>query len=97
MLLRPAEPSDAIAVARVHVRSWQVAYRTLLPEDYLDQLRPEDRAQKYDFRGGDPLRPQTIVADEGGVIQGFATTGPARDQQRAGSGELYAIYVDPDQ
>jgi integrase/recombinase XerD len=30
MLLRPAEPDDAIAVARVHVRSWQAAYRTLM-------------------------------------------------------------------
>ena len=45
MLLRPAEPVDAIAVAHVHVRSWQVAYRTLMPDDYLDQLRPEDRCR----------------------------------------------------
>jgi hypothetical protein len=46
MLLRPAEPADAMAVARVHVRSWQAAYSTLLPAEYLDQLRPEDRAQR---------------------------------------------------
>jgi hypothetical protein len=42
MELRGAEPTDAIAVARVHVRSWQAAYRKLMP-DYLDQLRPEDQ------------------------------------------------------
>jgi GNAT superfamily N-acetyltransferase len=66
MLLRPAEPQDAMAVARVHVRSWQAAYRTLLPDDYLNQLRPEDRAHSYDFASLDPLKPRTIVAVEPG-------------------------------
>lgn len=97
MLLRLAEPDDAMAVARVHIRSWQVAYRTLLPADYLDQLRPEDRAQKYDFASLDPRRPQTIVAVEGGLIHGFATTAPSRDLDLTGHGELYALYVDPEQ
>ena len=97
MLLRPAEPDDAIAVARVHVRSWQAAYRTLLPDDYLDQLRPEDRAQKYNFSSHDPLQPQTILASEPGVIYGFATTAPAREPDSPGCGELCALYVDPDQ
>lgn len=97
MLLRPAQPEDAIAVARVHVRSWQTAYRTLLPDDYLDQLRPEDRAEKYDFASRDPRKPQTIVAAEGGLIHGFATTAPSRDSSLPGHGELCALYVDPDQ
>ena len=48
-LIRPAGPDDALAVARVHVRSWQVAYRTLLPDEYLDGLRPEERARRYTF------------------------------------------------
>jgi GNAT superfamily N-acetyltransferase len=96
MLLRAAEPADALAVARVHVRSWQAAYRSLLPDDYLDQLRPEDRAQKYTFGVTDPAKPHTIVADVAGVIRGFATTAPARDSDVAGYGELYALYVDPD-
>jgi hypothetical protein len=39
MFLRRAEPADAMEVARVHVRSWQVAYRGLLPDAYLDGLR----------------------------------------------------------
>src|SRR6185369_5055950 len=39
MLLRSAVPDDAIAVARMQVRSWQVGYRSLLPDAYLDQLR----------------------------------------------------------
>ena len=95
MLLRPATPQDAMAVARVHVRSWQAAYRSLLPDEYLDQLRPEDRAQRYDFATTDPAKPHTIVAVEEGVIQGFATTAPSREPDLPNHGELYALYVDP--
>ncbi len=97
MLLRPAQPDDAIAVARVHVRSWQAAYRTLLPDDYLDQLHPEDRAEQYDFATLDPRKPRTIVAEEDGHILGFATTSPSRDPSTADHGELCALYVDPAQ
>jgi GNAT superfamily N-acetyltransferase len=95
MQLRAAEPDDAMAVARVHVRSWQVAYRTLLPDDYLDQLRPEDRAKTYDFANLDPLKPRTIVAAEKRVILGFATTMLSRDADLPDHGELCALYVDP--
>jgi GNAT superfamily N-acetyltransferase len=96
MLIRAAEFEDAMAVARVHVRSWQVAYRTLLPDGYLDGLRPEDRAQKYDFASIDPAKPKTIVAEEGGLILGFATTMPSRDESLPEHGELCALYADPE-
>jgi GNAT superfamily N-acetyltransferase len=96
MLIRLAQPEDAMAVARVHVRSWQAAYRGLLPDDYLDKLRPEDRAKTYDFSTLDPSKPRTIVADENGVIYGFATTAPARDSDRPDHGELCGFYVEPE-
>src|SRR6185295_15432065 len=89
MLLRPAEPADAMAVARVHVRAWQVAYRNLLPDDYLNSLKPEDRAQRYTFGGTDPREPMTTVAvDDRGTIRGFATTCAARDADVPGYGDL---------
>ena len=84
-----------MAVARVHVRAWQVAYRGLMPDDYLAGLRPEDRAQHYDFATIDPARPRTLVAVEGDTILGFATIAPARDADAAGQGEIYALYVEP--
>ena len=95
-MLRLAEPTDALAVAHVHVRSWQAAYRGLLPEDYLGQLRPEDRAPTYDFATLDPRRPRTMVAVADGLILGFATTMPSRDQDLPEHAELCALYVDPE-
>jgi|GEM_PF-389678 len=62
MLLRPAQPSDALAIARIHVRAWQHGYAGILPASYLNQLRSEDRAEKYDLSHADPSHPHTIVA-----------------------------------
>jgi GNAT superfamily N-acetyltransferase len=96
MSLRAAKVQDAMDVARVHVRSWQAAYRGLLPAEYLDALKPEDRAARYVFENPDATKPWTIVAEDNGFIAGFATTAPARDADAEGCGELYALYVDPD-
>lgn len=92
--LRPAEPADALAVAIVHVRSWQAAYRGLLPDHYLDALRPEDRVDRYHLGETDPDAPQTLLAVDAGEISGFVTTGPCRDDAEH-AGEILALYVDP--
>ncbi|MGH7634858.1 MAG: GNAT family N-acetyltransferase [Gemmatimonadaceae bacterium] len=96
VLLRDALPADARAVASVHVRAWQVGYRGLIAQEYLDALRPEDRASRYTFGSADPAHPTTIVATEAGVVRGFATVGGSRDVHDARTGELLACYVDPD-
>lgn len=95
LTLRSAGPEDAARVADVHVRSWQVAYRGLLPDAYLDGLRPEDRARRYTFHLTGPDDPATVVAVEAGEVRGFAMTGPARGTAGTAGGEVYAIYVDP--
>lgn len=95
MLLRPAEPSDALAVARVHVESWQAAYRGLIPDTYLASLRAEERAAHYDFATTDPAKPRTLVVLEDDSIQGFASTMPSRDSLLPSHGELAALYVHP--
>jgi ribosomal protein S18 acetylase RimI-like enzyme len=96
LTIRDAQPEDAMEVARVHLRSWQVAYRDLLPDDYLRSLRPEDRAAGYTFGPGPSDQPATLVAVADGVIQGFATTGPTRDEDIPGWGEVYALYAAPE-
>ena len=85
MELRPAVPADALAVARIHVRTWQVGYRGLLPAGYLEGLRAEDRAARYAFGRADG--PRTTVAVVGDELVGFATIHGA---------ELCALHVDPD-
>lgn len=95
LTIRAARPEDAADVAGVHVRSWQVAYRNLLPDDYLDGLRPEDRMTRYTFGAADPDLPFTMVASEEGVICGFATTRSSSEDDGPANGEVMALYVDP--
>lgn len=94
LLVRPARDDDAAEVAAVHVRAWQVGYRDLLPADYLDGLRPEDRMSRYRFASEDPNAPSTVVVTEDGAICGFVTSGPSGDGPADG-GEVLALYVDP--
>ncbi len=93
--VRAAVPTDADEVARVHVRSWQSAYRGLIAQEYLDGLKPGVWANRYTFGRVGLRMASTLVAVEGSAIRGLATTGLCRDQDFPNFGELMAIYVDP--
>lgn len=91
--IRDARPGDELPVAQVHVRTWQVAYRGLLPDAYLDALQPEDRARRYTFGDRSPDAPRTLVALDGPELIGFATV--RVDPGEPFVGELAALYVEP--
>jgi ribosomal protein S18 acetylase RimI-like enzyme len=95
MIVREAQRQDAAEVADVQVRSWQVAYRGLFPDDYLDGLRAEDRMAHYTFGDAHPDGPCTLVAVVDATICGFVSTGPSQDEDAAGAGQMYVLYVDP--
>ena len=99
MEIRHAEVTDARQIAEVHVASWKVAYRDLLPASDLDQL---EVSQFESWRGRrieamDRATSATLViVDEAGV-SGFVDVGPTRDEHLDDRevAELYAIYLDP--
>jgi ribosomal protein S18 acetylase RimI-like enzyme len=66
--LREARPGDELAVAELHVRSWQEAYGELMPAEFLAGLDPRDRAGRYTFGSTEEGAPTTILAvvGEGG-------------------------------
>jgi GNAT superfamily N-acetyltransferase len=98
--LREARRGDELAVAEVHIRSWQEAYRGLMPGEYLDALDPRDRARRYTFEAEDPAAPTTVVAvatdGDAEAILGFTTVCPSRDADSPDLGEVVALYVDPE-
>jgi len=97
-VVRPATPDDAVAIATAHVRSWQAAYRGIVPTALLDSLSIERRASWW--RGElTEMTPPTAcwVIERSGRVVGFASIGAARgDSASPGVGELFAIYLEPD-
>lgn len=94
--VRQADVRDAEQIARVHVATWQKAYRGIIPDGFLDGLSVTKRAEFWNSRLKDaPGR--TLVAEAGPEVIGFADFGSSRDGDAAAkSGELYAIYVLPE-
>ena len=97
---RLAAAADAAGISRVHVDSWRRAYAGLLPDDVIAGRTLERRLAYWSGLLSGPPQPDvaTWVLEEDGVIVGFASTGPCRDDDRAGptDAELYAIYLSPD-
>ncbi len=95
--VRPARPADARAIAEAHVGSWLATYRGIVPDAVLDRLSVERRTEFWlgviEARGDERL----WVGLGNGSVVGFASTGPARDEELApGGGEVYAIYLAPE-
>lgn len=92
--VRLALPTDADAIASIHVRAWQAAFRGLVPDSLLDHLAVEHRALAW---RGLLLRAEatTWVVERGGRVLGFASAAAVGDPALGGAGELKALYVEP--
>jgi GNAT superfamily N-acetyltransferase len=103
--IRLATRADARGVARVHVRTWQAAYRGLMSDTFLSDLSIDARAERWrnllpdqatGFVPGAIPRCLWIAVGPGdretGVV-GFCSLGPTRDDG-ASEAEVYALYVD---
>ena len=96
-LLRQANSTDARGIAQVQVSSWQSTYLGMIPDSYLQSLNVEQRAKSWVKICETPvLCTQTIVAEIDGKIVGFVGVGPSQESNESNFGEIYAIYVDPD-
>jgi ribosomal protein S18 acetylase RimI-like enzyme len=99
MQIRTAVEQDAAQIADVHVRSWQGAYRGLMPQEYLDGLDPARRAEMWAraTSRADGTRSGVLVAQDQTAIRAFVSFGPTRDddQDPEQTGEISAIYAAP--
>lgn len=98
MHVRTARPSDAAAMGALVVRAWQAAYRGLMPDDYLDGLTVDDRADQWTrILTGDLEPPRAaFVAEDDGRVVGFVAVGGEMEVADAVRGQVYALNVDPD-
>ena len=95
--VRKATVDDASGFAFVHVRSWQVAYRGHMPDEFLDGLDVEKRTHMWRELTRDPSKIILVAEDREGNIVGFSALGPSRDADaNPNTAEVGAIYVHPE-
>jgi ribosomal protein S18 acetylase RimI-like enzyme len=97
-VIRPAHADDARDIADVRVRTWQEAYRDILPTEFLNELSVDAGAKRWRELLNAPSPDRwTLVAESAGQVVGFVAAGVPRDEPAQPlSGEIYAIYVLPD-
>ena len=94
LLVRAARPTDAEAIAAVHVAGWRETYAGIMSAEALGRLSVERRALRwYRALTESPTTLDVFVAERDGVIVGFAAGGRARDPHLPHDGEIHAIYV----
>jgi ribosomal protein S18 acetylase RimI-like enzyme len=96
--IRAATVDDAEAIARLHIRVWQVAYRGHIPDDYLDGLDrdlPRRVGWRRELLADTSGAGRTWLAELDGRLVAFLDTGPSRDADaNEWTGEVFALYVD---
>jgi GNAT superfamily N-acetyltransferase len=91
--IRQAVPADAEPLAHLHLDVWDDAYAGLMPQGILDDRREKVAERVARWREIlDGPEPTWLAEDDEGLV-GFASAGPARDNDMEDMLELYALYV----
>jgi GNAT superfamily N-acetyltransferase len=93
--VRTAEPSDAEAIARVHVTAWESAYRGLIADSVIDARTVEVRIEQWTSRLREDERIAFVACDAGNTIEGFATAVLLEDSDSGFESYLQTLYVSP--
>ena len=94
-LRKVTEHDDFDAIGDIYVRSWQTAYRGIVPQDYLDGLT-SDRWAKWLNDGDSGSHCDAYVVLHDGRYVGTSAIRAARDESMAGWGEIISIYLLPE-
>ncbi len=92
--IREATPSDAAAIARVHIDTWRSAYGGIVSADYLAHLCYAESESIWRGILADAASSRCLIvaAHDTGVI-GFVLGGPRRMGPIQYTGELQGIYI----
>jgi len=96
--VRQASRGDVRRIAEIHVRSWQAAYRGILPDDLLDSLSISERELSWNVLLSGDCRLTLVAERSDGALTGFCSLATPSREEGVGeeTAEIGALYVDPD-
>lgn len=95
--IRLAVPADALEMAEVYMRSWEVAYKDIVPNEYIHEKNKRSLAQTKNLLNDENHSLFQFVILQNDVIIGIMTVAPARgDDLNDNFYELHGIYLHPD-
>src|SRR5262249_33420964 len=96
--LRPAKPSDARAIARIHVETWRTTYAGMVPDRALIDMNVDGKARSWRSMLEHPQAAGSVLVAEqaeDGTIR-VASASRSRQTVLPFAGEVQTLYVLPD-
>ena len=94
VLIRHAKVEDALEMGTLHTLSWQVAYKGMIKQSFLDEIDAMKRVARWrEIIAKKPDIQTILVAELNGKVVGFATGNTNEDY--TGRYYLHALYLHP--
>ena len=97
VIIRKAQTSDANAIARIHLTSWQVVYRGHIPDEVLNNLSLNEREQMWRELLEKNVNVLVLLKDDN--LVGFISFGPSQDNRDDPLyiAEITTLYIMPNE
>lgn len=96
-IIRRATSKDAPSLAEVHVASWQLAYRDILPDSAREGFTVDKWVNKFQQMLAGKTQAIELIEDKGKIL-GYTIIGPNRDEdlKEDNFGEVWGLCISPD-
>ncbi|ACB84646.1 GNAT family N-acetyltransferase [Natranaerobius thermophilus] len=94
--IRWAKKEDCKELGKIHTKSWQMAYKNIIPDEILKRLNPTKRAEYFQNSLEQGTEKTGVIKVDDKII-GFITIGECRDDDyKSETGEIWGMYLLPD-
>jgi ribosomal protein S18 acetylase RimI-like enzyme len=94
--IRYADANDAKVLGEIHSKSWEVAYKDIVPDEILNRMTAEKR-QKYFHKALTEYWEEDALIFKDNKAAGFICIGKCRDKDKDDTyGEIWGLYLLPE-
>ncbi|SNS99142.1 Acetyltransferase (GNAT) family protein [Anaerovirgula multivorans] len=95
MEIRKATLDEVKDISRIHALSWKSAYKGIIPQAYLDELKEDFWVPSFTSWIKDNVLTVQLILDNGHSV-GCVAYGKSRDKYLPNWGEIVSIYLLPE-